>query len=308
MIQRRYAFIEAPSVLGLKPTGVERLPEALLRHGLADRLNARQAGRLEPPLYSAERDAATRTLNAQAIASWTPRLADAIGEVLDAGDFPLVLGGDCSILLGGALALRRRGRFGLLFVDGHADFYQPDANPTGEAASMDLAFATGHGPRLLADLEGRGPLIQAADVVVFGVRDADEQRVYGGQPLPGEVLAFDLQSVRRLGMASALASAVARLTRTGLDGFFLHVDADCLHDAIMPAVDYRLEDGFTWDELATVLQTALSTGRVAGMELTIYNPVLDDDGRAGRALVDTVARALGTSAPWRSSAAPGGGR
>jgi arginase len=37
-------------------------------------------------------------------------LADAIGRVLDAGDFPLVLGGDCSILLGAMLALKRRGR------------------------------------------------------------------------------------------------------------------------------------------------------------------------------------------------------
>jgi arginase len=41
--------------------------------------------------------------------------------------------------------LKRRGRYGLLFIDGHADFYQPEVNPNGEAASMDLAFATGHG-------------------------------------------------------------------------------------------------------------------------------------------------------------------
>lgn len=51
------------------------------------------------------------------------------GEVLDAGDVPIVLGGDCSILLGNLLALRRRGRHGLLFIDGHADFYQPEAEP-----------------------------------------------------------------------------------------------------------------------------------------------------------------------------------
>ena len=60
-----------------------------------------------------------------------------------------MLGGDCSILLGNLLALRRRGRYGLLFVDGHADFYHPEANPNGEAASMDLAFATGRGPEVL---------------------------------------------------------------------------------------------------------------------------------------------------------------
>ena len=80
--------------------------------------------------------------------------------MLAAGEFPLVLGGDCSILLGAMLALKRRGRFGLLFIDGHADFYQPAANPNGEAASMDFAFATGYGPALLTDLEHRGPLVR----------------------------------------------------------------------------------------------------------------------------------------------------
>ena len=73
--------------------------------------------------------------------------------MLDAGDIPIVLGGDCSILLGNLLALRGRGRYGLLFIDGHADFYQPDAEPNGEAASMDLALATGRGPHVVADRE-----------------------------------------------------------------------------------------------------------------------------------------------------------
>ena len=44
-------------------------------------------------------------------------------------------------------ALRRTGRrHGLLFLDGNADFYQPEASPTGEAADMDLALCTGRGP------------------------------------------------------------------------------------------------------------------------------------------------------------------
>jgi hypothetical protein len=164
---RRYAIIEAPSVLGLKPTGVDGLPARLLELGLAERIGARRAGRVPAPPYSSERDAETGTLNAHAIAAWTPRLADAVEAVLDAGEFPLVLGGDCSIVLGRTLALRRRGRYGLLFIDGHADFYQPEVNPNGEAASMDLAFATGHGPRLLADIEGLGPLVRDEDAFVF---------------------------------------------------------------------------------------------------------------------------------------------
>jgi arginase len=130
---RLYAIVEAPSSLGLRTRGVEELSATLLGHGLAKRIGARRALRLEPPPHDGERDAATGVLNARAIASWSPKLADAVGEVLDRDEFPVVLGGDCSILLGSMLALRRRGRFGLLFIDGNADFFQPEAEPCGEA-------------------------------------------------------------------------------------------------------------------------------------------------------------------------------
>ncbi len=297
MHQRRYAIIEAPSILGLKPNGVERLPAALLDLGLAEALQARRAARLETPGYDPVRDPATGTLNAQAIAAWTPHLADAFENALDRGEFPVVLGGDCSIVLGPTLALKRRGRYGLLFVDGHADFYQPEANPNGEAASMDLAFATGHGPTLLCDLEGRAPLVRSEDAVAFGFRDADEQAEYGSQPLPDDLLAFDLPTIRELGIDSAAAAAVAHLSRADLDGFFIHVDADSLHDDVMPAVEYRLADGLTAGELERVLRIALASGKAMGIEITVYNPNLDENGAAGRALVAILVDALGTSAP-----------
>jgi arginase len=146
MPRSAFAIIEAPSVLGLFPRGVEKLSDALLAAGLAECLQARRAGRVEPPPYNERRDPETLILNPRGIADYSAALADAVGRVADAGEFPIVLGGDCSIMLGCMLALKRRGRYGLLFLDGHADFYQPEAEPNGEAASMDLAFATGRGP------------------------------------------------------------------------------------------------------------------------------------------------------------------
>jgi arginase len=295
--RRRYAIVEAPSILGLKPSGVELLPERLLANGFAERIQARRAARVDTPEFDARRDSRTGTLNARAIADWSPRLADAVESVLSAGEFPVVLGGDCSIVLGTALGLCRHGRFGLLFIDGHADFYQPSANPNGEAASMDLAFVTGHGPKLLTDFEGRRPLIRDEDAVVFAFRDAEEQAEYGSQPLPQNLRAFDLDSVRELGIEAASSAAVLHLTRPELDGFFIHVDADCLDDAIMPAVDYRIPGGLSWHELDVVLRTALSSGKAVALEIAIYNPKLDPGGRAGRKLASVLARALGTRAP-----------
>ena len=284
----RIAVIEAPSILGLRPTGVETLPEALLQAGLIDRLRAHHAGRVEPESsYDPGRDPTTRTLNAAAIAMFSRKLADAVGAVIDQGEFPVVLGGDCSILLGSLLALSRRGRYGLLFVDGHADFYSPEANPNGEAASMDLALATGRGPEVLVNLDQLGPLVNDEDAVAFGFRDGGEQAAYRSPPLPAQLLAVDLAAVRRDGVDAAARDAVTHLTRDGGPerGFWIHVDADVLDDAIMPAVDYRLPDGLSWSELTRTLRVALRSGRAVGLELTIYNPTLDPDGAGALELV-----------------------
>ena len=292
------AVIEAPSILGLRPTGVETLPDALMRAGLLDRLKARHAGRVEPTAaYDSTRDPATLTLNAHGIAAYSRALADAVGRVIDRGEFPVVLGGDCSIVLGDLLALHRRGRYGLLFIDGHADFYQPEANPNGEAASMDLAFATGRGPDILTNIEGRRPLVRDEDVVCFGFRDADEQAEYGSQPLPPTLRAIDLPSIRARGtrgVEAAARDAITHLTRAdGPDrGFWIHVDADVLDDAIMPAVDYRLPGGLSWEELTTVMRMAIESGRAAGLEVTIYNPKLDPSGAGARGLADAICGAF----------------
>ena len=295
MPARPIAILEAPSGLGLATRGVEGLAGRLLELGLADRIGGRNAGEVTPPAPSNDRSSVDGILNAEAIAAWSPVLADAVGDILAADAFPLVLGGDCTILLGPMLALRRRGRYGLLFIDGHADYFQPEAEPNGEGASMELAWVTGSGPPLLTDLEQRGPLVRSEDVVAFGYRDHDDQAKSGSQPLPSDLRAYDLPTLRKTDIATAAQEAVAHLTRAKLDGFFIHLDADVLDDAVMPAVDFRIPGGLSWDELRTVLGIALASPHAIGMEVTIYNPSLDAKGRAGRGLADLLAEILAPS-------------
>lgn len=291
-----YAIVEAPSVLGLFPSGVEQLPEALLGAGLADAIGARRAGRVPAPPYDPRRDPSTGVLNPTGIRDYARDLAEAVTGVLDSGDFPIVLGGDCSIVLGTMLALRSRGRYGLLFIDAHADFYQPEAEPKGEAASMDLALVTGRGPELLTDIDGRGPLVADDDVVQFGRRDAQEADEAGSQRIEDTAIrVIDLAAVHEQGVQRAAADAFEHLVRPELDGFWIHIDCDVLDDAVMPAVDYRLPGGLGWDELTTTVRLALGTGRVVGMEITIFNPRLDDDGSIARALVRCIAAALNSA-------------
>jgi arginase len=285
---RTRVIIEAPSHLGLRAEGVERLPQALLAAGLADRLGADRGGRVAAPEIEAAIDPATGILNGSALCDYSVRLANAVGPVLDTNAIPIVLGGDCSILLGNMLALRRRGRYGLLFLDGHADFYQPAAEPTGEAASMDLALVTGRGPDVITNLENRRPLALDEDCVLLGVRDAHLAAADGSQPLAPSLHSINLATVRSLGIERAASQALAHLERSGASGFWVHLDVDVLDDRIMPAVDYRLPDGLSWNELTTVLRAATGRDRFVGIEVTIFNPALDPDGRIAAALVDAL--------------------
>jgi arginase len=296
-MRRRYAILEAPSALGHIPEhlGVERAPDVLLDAGLADGLNARRAGCLPADGYSSTPDPQTKVMNPQPLHDYSRSLADQVETIMDNGEFPVVLGGDCSLLLGAMLALRRRGRYGVLYIDGDADFYQPEVNPLrGAASASDLAFATGRGPDIICDLEGRRPLVRDGDVAVFACRDAADRQRRGCQPLPGDMLVLDREQVRQAGAAGAARQAVTFLTRPGgpPDGFWIHLDADVFDETIMQSVDDPRPDGLTWDEGIAVLRTALASSRAAGLQVAIYNPDIDTDGSNGRGLAAAIRSAL----------------
>lgn len=295
MPRRSIAVIDAPSDLGLAASGVAGLPDALRAAGLLDGIaGVHPAGSIPVPARSGIRDPASGILDGDAIGAFALLLADRVGEALDNGAFPLVLGGDCSILLGPALALRRRGRSGLIFLDGHADLYDPASEPAGEGASMELALVTGRGPAALADLEGRGPLFRDADVVVFGCRDAEDAAAHGSPDVRATgMTVLDLAEVGRAGAAAAARVGVAAVEAVDADGYWIHLDADVLHDDAMPAVGYRLPGGLRPTELTDALAVLLASPLVVGMEITIYDPSLDDAERtAGRTLAAAVTAAF----------------
>jgi arginase len=290
----KFVVIEAPSILGLKPTGVERLPDALKDANLLEQLGAEYAERIEAPPYNPERDKTTLLLNPQAIRSYSLNLAEAVTSALLKNKFPLVLGGDCSILIGNLLALRRLGKYGLFFIDGHADFYQPEASITGEVADMDLAIVSGRGPDVLTNIDGLKPLVQDKNIVLFGYRDAKEAASYGSQDVrESDIYALDFEEAKRLGIFKAASNALDKLLHEELEGIWIHLDVDVLDDAVMPAVDYRMmKGGLSFTELGELLKVLLKSGQVVGMDITIFNPSLDKDGSIARKLVSSLVEGL----------------
>jgi arginase len=291
---RHLAVLDAPSNLGLKPPspgkepGVKNMPGVLRAHGILQRLRAEDAGIVVPGSYTSAVDPAIGVRNAKEIRDYSLLLADRIGELLGHGRFPVVLGGDCSILLGSGLALRKRGRYGLLFVDGHTDLLTPSISQTGGAAGMDLALATGIGPELLTDIEGRKPYIRPEDTTLCGYR----------RPVPGDksaaipqppMAAFPLSLIRQQGVTQSAQRVVAHLESAPTKGFWVHVDMDVLATKWMSAVDSPEPGGMTPHELSTVLKAAVKSERCIGMELTIYDPTLDPSGSGADLIVNMLA-------------------
>jgi arginase len=289
MNMKDIAIIEAPSILGLKPGGVEKLPEALIAQGLLNRIPVVNEEKIIPPSYNPQRDAKTNILNPEAIRDFSVNLADLVQKQQEQERFAMVLGGDCSIIIGCLLALRRVGRYGLFFIDGHADFYQPEASPTGEVADMDLAIVTGRGPEILTNIENLRPLVKDEDVVAFGYRDLDEQKHYGCQEIKAtDIHAIELSEIRDIGLNESTTTELQKILNNGIDGFWVHLDADVLDDAIMPAVDYRMSGGLSFEELSSILSILLASQKAFGLSVAIFNPTLDKDGSIAKAFVNSL--------------------
>lgn len=295
-MKRPVQILAAPSILGLRPSGVEHLPESLIKAGLIDKIGAIETivevGTLNAA-YSRERDPETNCLNTTAVRTFSIGLMDEVTRQINEPVFPLVLGGDCSILIGILPALKAKGKFGLVFLDAHADFYQPEASVTGELADMDLAIVTGRGPEIITNINDLKPFVEDVNVFHIGQRDAEETKQYGSQDIANtSINLFDLSVLKAAGVECVIADTIARLDILQLDGFWIHFDTDVISDEENPAVDYRLPDGLSFDEAGHILRRLIQTGKAAGMSVTIFNPSLDKEGRIAAKVVDCLAYAF----------------
>src|SRR3712207_1394682 len=95
-----------------------------------------------------------------------------------------------------------------------------------------------------------------------------------------------------MGPGRAAARAVEALEANGVDGFWVHLDADVLDDAVMPAVDSRQPGGLGHAELVEALRVLLRSGLVVGMEVTIFDPEGDPTEEIAEGLVSTLESAF----------------
>ncbi|MFF4488934.1 arginase family protein [Streptomyces sp. NPDC001544] len=298
---RNIVVLDAPSNLGLRPPapgtvpGCYKLAGALREQGILQRLGAAEGGVVVPPRYDrGDWQEGDGVFNAAALAAYTVKLADRLERHVRGGDFPVVLGGDCSIQLGASLALRRIGRYGLAAVDASPDFRHPgNSDRIGAAGGEEVALGTGRGQEDLTDLEGLRPYLRDEDIRFFGIRDCfqEDRAELAALKIPVATVG----DLREQGADTAAQAAVQAFEVPQLDGFWVHLDADVLDPAVMPAVDSPDPDGLVPEELVALLHPLLASPCCVGLNVTIYDPDLDPDGTAAALLTDAVVAAFAES-------------
>jgi arginase len=295
--------IRAPSNLGLRPLrpghepGTWRAPAALSAAGLLDAVRPIRVIDLPRPTYSPDPQSGTRLRNGLAIRAFNLDLADAVETAVREASIPVVVGGDCSVLLGALAGRRRLGPLALVHVDGHSDFRHPgnyDASATlGAVAGMDLALATGRGEALLTKWPGvPEPLVPDDAVVQLGERESRDPDFAWPDVNQTAFTRLDVFAARELAPDELLSCVRAPLNLKGWP-FWVHLDVDVLDQAVMPAVDSPGSPGIELHVLTWVLRNLVADDRFCGLTVTVFDPDLDPTGDLGALVVALLGRVLG---------------
>ncbi|MDM1398273.1 arginase family protein [Myroides odoratimimus] len=296
---KRKVIIECPTNLGLaqstyaKEPGVRFLPTWLEKYRLYSIINPDKIYRIEAPAYSMNLDENTQVRNADEIIEYATKQADIVEEELSKNSFLIVLGGDCSILIGSALALKRKGRYGLFFLDGHTDYVLPGQLGVHGAAGMDLAIVCGAGHERLTNIQNNKPYIEEEYVFCVGNREYNEE--YERPIKESKVVYYPLSKLRNYGIKRVVSDFLMRVEEYDLEGYFIHLDVDVLNDKIMPAVDCRQEDGLNYKELKEILIPLVKDKRCVGLEIAILDPDLDPLGVYTNEFIENVRDIIETS-------------
>lgn len=240
-------------------------------------------GDLDIPSCKNNKDSRTKVLNLDVWQDISLRLSETLGKVLKKVSFPIILGGDCSILMGIFDAFKAREfPLNLFFLDGHADFHNTDTSPSGEPADMELAALTGYLQKEIVSMTGRGPLLNERNVVAYGINELDNIET-------SSIEVIDRELISEKGIKSTFNRSLSSLENPDLP-IWLHFDVDVLDKSIMPAVQYPVEEGLSYRESLEILSLVVKTNQLIGMSIACYHPNRDYDKKGIEVLLSLIER------------------
>lgn len=278
--------------MGAPDRGCGDGPPRLLADGLVERLAARGADLTLHAMLEPHYPGRYRALSELAC-----RIAREVADVIEAGRFPVVLGGDHSCAIGtwsgAAAALAARGPLGLVWVDAHMDSHTRATSWTGMPHGMPLAALLGYG-------EARPIAAHAASTVVEGHLDPRHVALVGVRSYEPEeaglldrlgVKVFDQDAVDTRGVREALFEAVS-IARGAAGGYGISVDLDAVDPRDAPGVGTPVANGVPGRELVAALGACCGDARFSALEIVEYNPHRDVDRRTAWLVEEMIAATL----------------
>jgi arginase len=305
---RTVALIGAPTDIGAGHRGASMGPEALRVAGIAEALRERglevlDKGNISGPVNPWQ-PPVDGYRHLDEVAYWNREVMKAIGASLDAGELPILLGGDHCLGVGSITAVarwceRNNKTLRILWLDAHADFNTHEVTPSGNVHGMPVACLCGVGPEVLTKLGGSMPAIRADSIRQIGIRsvDAGEKKLVHDHGLD----IYDMRYIDEIGIKRAMEEALE-----GVDAnTHVHVsfDVDFLDPSIAPGVGTTVPGGPNYREAQLVMEMIADTGRVGSIDIVELNPAYDDHNRTGKLAVDLIESLFGKSTLMRPSAA-----
>ena len=225
------------------------------------------------------------------------RLARRVKEVVDAGDFPLVLGGDHSIAMGTVAGTaahyhEKEQSIGLIWFDAHGDMNVPESSPSGNIHGMPLAHLLGKGDTDLKNILGFSPKVKPENVALVGIRaiDAGERKIIRDSGIH----AFTMREIDEHGMA-AVARRALEVVNDGTAGFHVSFDVDGCDPTVIPGSGTLVPGGVSFREAHLLMEYVADNGRLLSLEIVELNPFLDERNISAKRALELILSAMGKS-------------
>ncbi|MBI3164308.1 MAG: arginase [Anaerolineales bacterium] len=288
--------IGVPIDLGADRRGVDMGPSAIRYAHLQPKLESlgytvNDEGNVEVPIAEMCSITNPKLKYIDCIIPMSRRVSGAVSTSAQAGNFPLVIGGDHSLSIGSVRGAARNRKIGVIWLDAHGDFNTAETTPSGNIHGMSLAILAGLGDKSLVQLwDEPVPVIDPKKIAIVGARDLDEGEKVNLQNAGSMVMG--MEQIDRYGMVTVLEKAIERVSRD-VDGIYLSLDLDSLDPEHAPGVGTPVPAGLTQREAHLACEMIAETGKLIGMDLVEVNPILDVQNRTALLAVDFALSALG---------------
>lgn len=206
------------------------------------------------------------------------KLATSVKSILDAGDFPLILGGDHSMSIGSIAGVaahckEQNKRLGVLWIDAHADMNTPETTPSGNIHGMPLASCLGIGDEALTNLYDFSPKISNDRIVLIGLRSVDP----GEKTLIKEkgIKAYSMLEIDRQSIAKVIEDTIIYFKAKKIDHLHISFDLDSVDPSIATGVGTPVPGGLSFREVHLIMETIAEQMVVSSFEIAEVNPILD---------------------------------